>query len=108
MKIFSKCIEFFWNCFSAEDELRAPLVVTSECHEEEEERAPPVVTSEWHIEEEARTQQRPPPILPDAPNFTPSVNGRNGWRWEELYEKGEMVRTRLCARGGCFRNNPWM
>jgi hypothetical protein len=39
------------------------------------------------------SQSRPPYILPNDPNFTPSINGRNGWRYENFYEISDEVRT---------------
>ena len=33
-----------------------------------------------------------PIVLPDDPNFTCSVNGRNGWLVDEVYDFGESVR----------------
>ena len=34
-----------------------------------------------------------PILLPDNPNFTCSVNGRNGWLVHEVYDFGESVRS---------------
>jgi hypothetical protein len=35
---------------------------------------------------------RPPLILPGDPTFSPSANGRNGWKYEQLYDIKEQVR----------------
>jgi hypothetical protein len=35
---------------------------------------------------------RPPFVLPNDPSFTPSLNGRNGWNYENLYEVSTEVR----------------
>jgi serine/threonine protein kinase len=36
---------------------------------------------------------RPDAILPDDPTFSPSANGRNGWKYEHLYDIGDEVRV---------------
>jgi hypothetical protein len=34
----------------------------------------------------AQASARPPCVLPNDMNFTPSINGRNGWDFENFYE----------------------
>lgn len=33
----------------------------------------------------------PVPSLPNEPRFAPSFNGRNGWRFEKVYNVGDAV-----------------
>jgi hypothetical protein len=34
---------------------------------------------------------RPPILHPGEPDFHWNANGRNGWTWGEVYQKGELV-----------------
>jgi hypothetical protein len=46
------------------------------------------------INDSRRAQSnRPNVVLPNQIDFHPSLNGRNGWRFENIYEVGEEVRV---------------
>ena len=43
----------------------------------------------------AQPPARPPCVLPNNPNFTTSINGRNGWNFENFYDISEEVRPNI-------------
>ncbi len=42
----------------------------------------------------AQPPARPPCVLPNDPNFTTSMNGRNGWNFENFYDISAEVRPK--------------
>jgi hypothetical protein len=57
-----------------------PISVVKGCYDE------PRVRPEAH-----RQPTRPTFVTPNESNFSPSGNGRNGWKYDEIYEKREAV-----------------
>lgn len=48
--------------------------------------------SDGSLRSSDQTQQPMVPILPDDPRFEPSINGRRGWKFEQIYTAGVEVR----------------